>query len=860
MRNSFVFLVLFIVCLCHADNGKKILILDSYHDGFDWSDTLLSVFKTELRNTELYIEHFDSKRFFLPETSLFENMSRKYYSIGFDLIIACDNYSLDFMLNYDSLIFVDVPVVFTGINNFSNKLIENRRHQLTGVTEAYDIEANLRLMSRLQQGVKNVLVISDNTLSGLANKALIENTAAKFDNLRCHYLSNVSVEEIIEKVQKLGDDWVILHASFHKDRLNHFFTAKEITSLISSNTNVPVYSMNDNIIGHGVLGGCMVRARTQAIMAAQIAGKILSGENPGNIPVITNSPNECMFDYIQLKRFKISSRLLPAGSVIINKPPPFYKIDKSLLWSVLVPITIMCFFSFFMLICFLRRKKVENALNESEGTIRQIAENIREAFWLRADDKVFYVSPAFDEIFGWSKDEFISNPDKIVDHVYEEDKELIRVKVDSGSNCLDIDREIRINLSSGAIRWIRYRSFPIKNSLGKIYRMAEVAEDITIKKITEDEILKAQKLESLGLLAGGIAHDFNNLLSGMMGYLDLAKIALSSGNTTKVYGNLEDSLKVCTKARDLTNRLLTFSKGGVPVKKVQSIKDSILNAVEMANCNNNYNIACQLPHDLPFCNIDEGLIRQALYNIILNACQAVTSGGIVTVKVEQISELRNGHKINFLSIAIIDNGPGIKKENLSKVFDPFFTTKIKGNGLGLSAAYSIINNHDGLIKINSEEGKGTTFNVLIPVIANKQERCESGNVVNFSNGKKVKILWLDDEPFIIKMAENILSTIGYKIVSTTSSKIAMDFFDDSLQCGTPFDIIVLDLNLKGGIGGKDVLEMMLKKCPGINAIACSGYFDDPVMSDPVKYGFKLALKKPYTSDELQKALKSVLSN
>lgn len=176
--------------------------------------------------------------------------------------------------------------------------------------------------------------------------------------------------------------------------------------------------------------------------------------------------------------------------------------------------------SIFLLININLRKRAENDLRESEATIRQIAENIREAYWLRAEEKIYYVSPAFNEIFGRPREEFIANPEVLLDYIYEDDKKLIKLTVDSTSNNLVMDREIRIVHPSGGVRWIRYRSFPIRNSIGKIYRVAEVAEDITVRKITGEEILKAQKLESLGLLAGGIAHDFNNLLSGVMGFLD----------------------------------------------------------------------------------------------------------------------------------------------------------------------------------------------------------------------------------------------------------------------------------------------------------------------------------------------------
>lgn len=845
--------------------GANVLIFDSYHEGFDWGDTLLSVLKSELKKSDqadigIYIEHLDSKRFRIDDSSHFRFLSSKYQSIHFKLIIACDNFSLDLLLKYDTLLFRGVPVVFTGINNYSDQMIQNKERIFTGITESHDIEKNLQLISKLQPEVRQVLVIHDNTLSGMANKELVEKAELKFSNLKCHYVSDLSIEELMEKVGKLDKKWVILVASFHRDRLNNYLTAEQVTTYLGSRAKVPIYAINDNSLGHGVVGGNVISAMGQGKMAAQYAVRILSGEMPENLPVVKKSNNQYMFDYTQLKKFKIDTRLLPEESLVINKPQLFYKVNKRLLWGVVFIVSALTVFSIFLLININLRKRAENDLRESEATIRQIAENIREAYWLRAEDKIYYVSPAFDEIFGRPREEFIANPEVLIDYVYEDDKKMIKLTVDSTSNNMDMDREIRIVHPSGGVRWIRYRSFPIKNSIGKIYRVAEVAEDITVRKITGDEILKAQKLESLGLLAGGIAHDFNNLLSGVMGFLDLARISVSSGSSSRICENLDDALNVCRRARDLTNRLLTFSKGGVPVKKVRSLGEIICSAVDMLGAKHSQQIKCNLSPDLPLCNIDEGLVRQVFYNIILNGCQAISENGVVEIDAKKKLEKRHEKKHLFIEVTIKDSGPGIKKENLSKIFDPFFTTKAKGNGLGLSAAYSIIANHDGTIRVESEEGKGTTFTVRIPAVTqNLVMPKDMGNLaVTTGDVEKIRVLWLDDEPFITKMAESILYSLGYQVTSTTSSKTALEFFRESVEKGKVYDIVVLDLNIKGGMGGKEVIRQMQKKYPDVTAVACSGYSEDPVMSDPCSYGFKCALKKPYSREELHSALQAAL--
>ena len=215
-----IFIALFVFAVFHPIiAGTNVLIFDSYHEGFDWSDTLLSVLKSELKKSDLsdigiYMEHLDSKRFRIDDSSHFRFLSSKYQSVHFKLIIACDNYSLDLLLKYDTLLFRGIPVVFTGINNYSDQMIENKERIFTGITESHDIEKNLQLIAKLQPEVRQVLVIHDNTLSGLANKKLVEKAELSFSNIKCHYVSDLSIEELMEKVGKLDKKWVILVASF----------------------------------------------------------------------------------------------------------------------------------------------------------------------------------------------------------------------------------------------------------------------------------------------------------------------------------------------------------------------------------------------------------------------------------------------------------------------------------------------------------------------------------------------------------------------------------------------------------------------------------------------------------------------
>lgn len=384
-----------------------------------------------------------------------------------------------------------------------------------------------------------------------------------------------------------------------------------------------------------------------------------------------------------------------------------------------------------------------------------------------------------------------------------------------------------------------------------------VIRDVTERKRMEQDLSKIEKLESLGVLAGGIAHDFNNVLAGILGNISLAKMNIRTDD--KISKILTESEKACFRAKELAQQLITFSKGGAPIKKTISIAELIKDSTTFTLSGSKVKPEFSIPEDLWPVEVDEGQISQVINNIVLNADQAMPEGGIVEVRCENtiIEEdtvsLKKGRYVNIL---VKDYGGGIAKENLQKIFDPYFTTKEKGSGLGLSTVYSIVKNHGGYITVGSELGKGTTFCVYLPStkkniikrVAQKEE---------YITGRG-RILLMDDEELIRTVTGEMLMKLGYEVELAEDGAKAVDVYRKAKESGKPFDAVIMDLTIPGGMGGKDAIKKLLEIDPAIKAIVSSGYSDDPIMADYKKYGFKGCIAKPYKMAEVSRIVNEVI--
>ncbi|MGO9567220.1 MAG: ATP-binding protein [Desulfomonilaceae bacterium] len=383
--------------------------------------------------------------------------------------------------------------------------------------------------------------------------------------------------------------------------------------------------------------------------------------------------------------------------------------------------------------------------------------------------------------------------------------------------------------------------------------------DISEKKRMEEEILKAQKLESLGVLAGGIAHDFNNLLTAMLGNIGLGKA--NSNLSESSIQRFEAAVKAGRRAQDLTHQLLTFSKGGAPVKSPSSISELLRDCASFAVQGSSVRCELHVPENLWSAEIDEGQISQVVNNLVINALQAMPRGGSVLIRAKNVY-VGNDQRLRlkegkYVRVSIADHGEGISPANMPKIFDPYFTTKETGTGLGLATSYSIIKKHGGLLSVKSKVGVGTMFYFFLPAAVTKSVSTEV-TLIEAVKGRG-RILIMDDEEMIREMAGELVRELGYDVALATDGMEAVDIYKSALHEGRRFDAVILDLTVPGGMGGTQTLAKLSQIDPDVKAIVSSGYYGDSIMSDYAARGFKAVLPKPYDISRLSQVLAMVIS-
>ncbi len=382
-------------------------------------------------------------------------------------------------------------------------------------------------------------------------------------------------------------------------------------------------------------------------------------------------------------------------------------------------------------------------------------------------------------------------------------------------------------------------------------------KDISARKKMENELLQVKKLESIGILAGGIAHDFNNLLTAILGNISLAKMYVME---KEVYNNLTEIEKASLRAKDLTQQLLTFSSGGTPIKKTINIAELIKDSTDFALRGSNVRCDFFISPDLWSAEVDEGQINQVINNLIINSIQAMPKGGLIQVNADNVTigqdsvlPLKSGH---YVKISIKDTGVGILDEYKQKIFDPYFTTKPNGSGFGLTTAYSIVKNHEGYITVESRPQSGTIFSIYLPAspkrihVKKEEQRLISGHG---------RILLMDDEEPVRVVTGKMLRHLGYEFECVKDGEEAIRAYRDAQKTGNIFDVVIMDLTIPGGMGGKETIKKLLEFDPNVKAIVASGYSNDPVMSEYKKYGFYGFVPKPFTIAELGQILHRVFT-
>lgn len=511
-----------------------------------------------------------------------------------------------------------------------------------------------------------------------------------------------------------------------------------------------------------------------------------------------------------------------------------------------------------------KRRKAEEALFESKQHLALIVNGISDAVVLLAVEpgshfRILKMNNSYLKIIGMKEDQVIG---KFVEEVFP--KSFTDILINNYVSALSAQKPFNFEEK------LPYGVFdttliPITNSTGEATHIIVTSRDITEKKKMDEHFLKVEKLESVGLLAGGIAHDFNNILTVLIGNASLARWKLDKTDNEEIQKTVQlitEIEKASLRAKDLTQQLLTFAKGGNPILTTTSLGETIKESAQFALTGSNVRSNFDFPDELWPVKIDQGQFHQVINNLIINAIQAMKDGGSINISSENINikahhllPLKSGE---YVKISFRDCGEGIPPENISKLFDPYFSTKQMGSGLGLTTTFSIINKHSGCITVESELGVGSTFYIYLPASKNEVIKKPDSALISFVG--KGRVLVMDDDKMLRFIISEMLKHLSYDVTCAKDGLEAIEKYTTAKLSGNSFNVVIMDLTIPGGMGGGETIKKLQEIDIDVKAIVSSGYHNDPIMANYKDYGFKAVLAKPYTIEQLGELLRNVVSD
>ena len=910
-----VFLLVLAAPPLHAAAAvPRVLVLNSYNMGYDWSENemagLRAGFAKAFQRTEMFVEYLDTKNF--PTKKHFPRLANlletKYANRPLDVIIAMDNAALEFASHYRQRISPGTPLVFCGVNGYEPSLIAGQS-SVTGVAEYLDSAGTLELALRLHPAIRAVVVIHDYTDTGLAMRREMEKTAALYPDITLQYLDEMPLERAVEKLKSLSAGHLVLMLSYTVEKGGRTFNQSEAARLVSSASPVPVYAVHAAQLGNGVVGGLVMEGAIQGEKAAELAVRILGGELPEKLPVVTGTLSHPMFDYQVLEKYGISTANLPAGTHLINTPSSTVVINRSAAWlggaftlSSIIGLTLLA-------LNIRKRRRVEEVLHSTINQYQESQEELQlteEMLRVQIDDyvrsqeallateemlrvqleaveessqkfkAVFEHSPitvaltilpeglfsdvnqAFVEMFGYSREEVLGKTTLELGiwlHVSDRDH-FIQLLGDKG-----LVQNIEVEMCRKGGEAITVLLSGVSLEIAGRACVLSALMDMSEQKRLQSLLSQSQKMEVVGQLAGGIAHDFNNMLAGIMAAAELLKLRLADDEKDRKL--LDTILAATTRSADLTRELLTFSRKGTVALSPVHINETIAAAIGLLErtIDKQIQIISRLEAVDPIVMGDQTQLQNALLNLGVNARDAMPHGGTLryATSVREMDEAaRRSVDISlpadrYLEIAVSDTGSGMTKAVMEHIFEPFFTTKGvgKGTGLGLAAVYGAIKNHCGEISVNSQPGHGSVFKIYLPLAADDfNTQTLSDEVISGSGG----ILLVDDEEMLRSLGRELLEELGYSVYLAENGEQALEVFAAHRD---EIALVVLDM-IMPKMGGKEAFMRLRERAPGVKVLFCSGFSSDGIGDELLTLGASGFIQKPYNRGELSRTVAEAL--
>lgn len=855
--------------LAHAATEKKnVLFLNSYHNGYHWSDGLLEGVRTILKNSEhkidLQIEYMDAKKYSYNDVSqnLLSLYRKKFKEDSFDIIVASDNDALNFLNEYRADLFPGVPVVFCGINDLNESDLATGN--ITGVVEVFDFIATIEVAKTLHPDRKRLVVLIDDSTAGTAIRKQVEKITAEHDiGLEIEYWIQLSLPEAQRRVHNLPNDTMLFIAPYYQTTSDGtFYTSEEVSDAIYQHSSVPIYTSWEFMVGFGAVGGRVLSGFDQGKTAGKMALNILNGTPASEIEIINKPGGIYLFDYAVMEKLKIDQTLLPPNRKIINKPAAIYSISKELFWTIMVSFFILLIALISMVAAMVERRKVELKIKDQLAFQETLMDTIPQLVsWKDYNGKYLGANRAFTDFFG-IQDTYhvvgLTTNDLIGDNDY------VHWSVSVDHAVLDSEKAFRklrrhVVDQNNNEAWIEVNKVPLRGQGGRILGVLSTAENITKEHNLERQLLQSQKLEAIGTLAGGISHDFNNILTSIINSTELAIGDITPGTQTEA--DLERVLKAAHRGGQVVQQILSFSRPSTEGFHVTDLREIIKEVVQLMEASTpaNIRVVSHIEKNQEFfVHADPTQMHQAVLNLTTNAYHALRKeGGDLTIELTKEfitpDEEANGNKKTkeFIKLSVIDNGPGIPEKIVNKIFDPFFSTKSKteGTGLGLAVVHGIIISHQGTINVTSKQGKGTTFEILLPATLGRGKPSLLSE--DETIGREGSILFVEDDLDQLQTTPRLLEDMGF---SVTALQEPLEAIKLASSGENHFDILISDFDMPDMSGAE-----LAKNLPELPVILVSGREDARLAAQNCP-NIKQVIIKPYHKKDLIESLSGLWSS
>jgi signal transduction histidine kinase/ActR/RegA family two-component response regulator len=820
----------------------------------DITSGVRSVLNPEYRRIYLRIDHMDTKH--VSDAAYLEQIYQlyllKYKAEHFDVVITADDAALNFVLRHGDILFPNVPVVFCGVGQRSDEWLKVRPG-ISGVLEATDPRRTLNLALTLHPGVRRIFIVSDRSVVGLMNRARISPLLRSLiRDVEVTFLDDLPIAELESRLRAIPSDSIVYLDYLSRDRSGRYLTPLEAVRRVAAASRAPVYSSSFFDVSNGAIGGYTTWGRLHGEAVARLALRVLDGVPPASIPVVEESPAESVFEYSQLKRFGLALSSLPSDSTILNKPYSFYERYRLWVWTAAAFILIETAIVIVLIINWLRRRRAEEALRRSMSTEQALFDAVPDLI-LRLDRNATFTSyhapgdlrcfPAIESLLGKTPDQ-VFPAEAAARYRSTVDRVLSRRQAERYEYSLEVD---------GSTRTFEGRMVPCGEA-----EVVAIVCDITETERLREQLFQVQKMEAIGQLAGSVAHDFNNLLTAILGYASLLK---ATPNLDKrIEGMVTVIEEAAERASDLTRRLLGFARRGkflsVPVDMTKVIGE-LIRLLERT-LDRSIVIRQRLRVDRALVHGDPGQLQQALLNLAVNSRDAMPEGGVLTIELSTVEladeDARRPPGIEagpYALISVNDTGCGIPADLQQRIFEPFFTTKEqgKGVGMGLAMVYGICRSHGGFTEVVSEAGKGATFLVYLPLFSDAPPARPAAIQAPVAHGVG-RVLLVDDEPFVIAVASDLLRTLGYVVFAADGGRRAVEMYR---EFGTRLEVVLLDMVMPG-MNGWDCYRELKKLDSRVQVILASGYGPDGKIQEIVDESGCSFLQKPYNIHELSSAV------